>query len=159
MVKEILIPCLCVFAACVGYCVMYNLRRRALFFVPLGAALGWLAYLLFSFLNNDIFQYFLATVLVSSYAELMARIHKAPVTVYLIVGIIPMVPGGGIYYAMEYCLRGDMDHFLSSGLHTFGIAGGIAVGILLVSSLVRLFHSIRGGGTPGHHQKKSIYGG
>ena len=159
MAKEILIPCLCVFAACVGYCVMYNLRRRALFFAPLGAALGWLAYLLFSFLNNDIFQYFLATVLVSSYAELMARIHKAPVTVYLIVGIIPMVPGGGIYYAMEYCLRGDMDHFLSSGLHTFGIAGGIAVGILLVSSLVRLFHSIRGGGTPGHYQKKSGYGG
>jgi uncharacterized membrane protein YjjB (DUF3815 family) len=155
--KEILIPCLCVFAACIGYCVMYNLRLRALFFAPLGAALGWLTYLLFSFLGNDIFQYFLATVLVSSYAELMARIHKAPVTVYLIVGIIPMVPGGGIYYAMEYCLRGDMDNFLSSGLHTFGIAGAIAVGILLVSSLVRLFHTIRGGGFPGHHHKQFPY--
>ena len=37
MMKEILIPCLCAFAACIGYCVMYNLRRRALFFAPLGA--------------------------------------------------------------------------------------------------------------------------
>ena len=38
------------------------------------------------------------------------------------------------------------------------IAGAIAVGILLVSSLVRLFHTIRGGGGPGHHHKQIPYG-
>lgn len=140
--EGILLPCLCVFAACVGYCVMYNLRRKVLLLAPLGAALGWCAYLLFAFTGNDIFQCFLATLLVSIYAEIMARINKSPVTVYLIVGLIPMVPGGGIYYTMEYCLRGDMGNFLSSGLHTFGIAGAIAVGILLVSSLVRLYKTV-----------------
>lgn len=141
--KEILLPCLCVFAACVGVCVMFNLRRKALLLAPLGAALGWCVYLLFGFTGNDIVQYFVATLAVSVYAEILARVNKAPVTVFLIVGIIPMVPGGGVYYAMEYCLRGDMGNFLTTGLHTFGIAGAIAVGILLVSSLVRLYKVVR----------------
>ncbi|MCI9274235.1 MAG: threonine/serine exporter [Clostridiales bacterium] len=137
--KDLFLSCLCVFAACVGVCVMFNLRRRALLLASLGAALGWFIYLLTAFTGNDIVQCFAATLAVSAYAEILARVNKAPVTVFLIVGIIPMVPGGGIYYAMEYCLRGDMENFLTTGLHTFGIAGAIAVGILLVSSLARLF--------------------
>ena len=55
-----------------------------------------------------------------------------------VVGILPFVPGGGIYYTMEYCLSGDTQLFLSTGIHTFGVAGAVAVGLLLVSSLVRL---------------------
>lgn len=72
------------------------------------------------------------------YAEIMARLLKAPATGFLVVGILPFVPGGGIYYTMEYCLSGDTQLFLSTGIHTFGVAGAVAVGLLLVSSLVRL---------------------
>lgn len=40
---------------------------------------------------------------------------------------------------MEYCIAGNTQMFLETGLHTLGIAGALALGILLVSSLNRLF--------------------
>ena len=63
----------------------------------------------------------------------------AGVTGYLLVALFPLVPGGGIYYTMEYCIAGNTQMFLETGLHTLGIAGALALGILLVSSLNRLF--------------------
>lgn len=44
---------------------------------------------------------------------------------------------------MEYCISGQVDQFISTGMHTFGIAGSLAMGVLFVSSSVRLFRTIR----------------
>lgn len=135
-------PCIYAFAACAAFSIAFNMRGKTLIFASLGGALGWFVYLLFNPLQNDILQFFLATVAISIYSEIMARVHKAPVTGYLLVALLPMVPGGGIYYTMEYCIIGNTDLFLETGLHTLGIAGALALGILLVSSFVRLWHMI-----------------
>ena len=57
--------------------------------------------------------------------------------VYLLVALLPLVPGGGIYYAMSYCVAGDTDRFLAELLHTFGMAAALAVGAMLASSVFR----------------------
>lgn len=136
------LPCLYAFAACSAFSVVFNMRGKALIFASLGGSLGWLVYLLCGAVQNDIIQFFAATVAISVYSEVMARIHKKPVTGYLLVALLPLVPGGGIYYTMEYCIIGNTDLFLETGLHTLGIAGSLAMGILLVSSFVRLCHII-----------------
>ena len=69
----------------------------------------------------------------------MARVFKAPVTGFLILSILPLVPGNGIYYTMEHALNGDTELFLDTLMHTLGLAGALAVGVLLVASVVRLF--------------------
>ena len=97
-------------------------------------------YVACGFLGNDLAQYLISTIIVSAYAEVMARVFKAPVTGFLTIGILPLVPGGGIYYTMEYCVSGQTSQFIETGIHTFAIAGALAVGVLIVSSLVRLFH-------------------
>lgn len=130
------------FAACAAFSIAFNLRGRNLILASLGGALGWLVYLLCNPLQNDILQFFIATLAISIYSEVMARVLKTPVTGYLLVALLPMVPGGGIYYTMEYCIIGNTDMFLETGLHTLGIAGALAMGILLVSSFVRLCHII-----------------
>ncbi|MBQ1216446.1 MAG: threonine/serine exporter family protein, partial [Clostridia bacterium] len=33
-----------------------------------------------------------------------------------------MVPGGGIYYTMKYCIEGNMDMFVSKLITTLGVA-------------------------------------
>lgn len=81
---------------------------------------------------------FIATIVVAVLAEVFARIHKTPATLFLIIGIIPMVPGGGIYYTMEALLNGNMQQFVSQGIKTAASAGAIAVGCSLVSSIVRM---------------------
>ena len=140
---KFLLPCIYAFVACFAYCFIVNLRGRLLFFAPLGASIGWLVYSLCGLFAGDLLCYFLATVSVSIYAEIMARIDRVPATGFLLIGIFPMVPGGGIYYTMEYCINGDTGMFLETGLHTFGIAGCLALGVLTVTSVLHFYAAVR----------------
>ncbi|WP_411678264.1 threonine/serine exporter family protein [Caproicibacter sp.] len=140
---EIFLGCLWAFAACVAFCFLFNIRGRALMIASFGGFLGWLSFSLLSPLHNDIIQYFIATVITAVYSESMARIAKKPATEFQIIALLPFVPGGGIFYTMEYVVIGNNSMFLSTGLHTLGIAGALAMGVLLVSTVVRLFHIAR----------------
>lgn len=135
--------CLWAFGACVAFCFLFNIRGRTMFFSSLGGLLGWLVFSLCAPLHNDIIQYFAATVLTAVYSESMARILKKPATEFQIVALLPLVPGGGIFYTMEYCVIGNNSMFISTGLHTLGIAGALAMGVLLVSTAVRMIHIAR----------------
>ena len=77
-------------------------------------------------------------VAVSLYSEYMARKHHSPVTVYLVIAYIPLVPGGGAYYTMEHLVGGNTQLAMETGIHTLFVAGAIAMGIVLVSSLTRI---------------------
>ena len=120
-------------------CLVFNVRGKLIFFTSLGGAIGWFVYLLCRPLQNDIVQFFIATVVITIYSEVMARIHKVPCPRYLLIALLPSVTWDGIYYTTEYCIAGKTQMFLEPVLHTLGIAGALALGILLVSSLNRLF--------------------
>lgn len=137
---SVILACLYSFLACIGFCIIYNIRGKMIYFASLGGAMGWLVFLAFGLFGNDLVQYYFSIVFIALYSEMMARVHKVPVTVYLIVGLIPLVPGSGIYYTMEYFINGDTNEFLSSFIHTLAIAGSLAFGILTVSSIVRMIN-------------------
>ena len=147
IVTAFLLPVFFAFVASGGFAVIYNIHGRGILICAFGGALGWLAYLLCApVFHDEIVQSFVAALVISVYAEVMARIRKCPVTGYLLVAFFPLVPGGGIYYTMEHAINGETQAFLETGMHTMGIAGALAVGVLLVSSAVRLwtnFHSRR----------------
>lgn len=135
------LPCFYAFVACLGFCVLFNIRGLGAVLCSLGGALAWLVYLLCGPLTggSDILPYFWAAVFLSAYSEGMARLRKCPATGYLLIAFIPLVPGAGIYNMMEAALAGDTENFLTTGLHTLTIAGALAVGVLIVSSLVRMY--------------------
>ena len=58
---------------------------------------------------------------------------KAPATVFLIPSIIPLVPGGRLYYTMRAIVDGDADSAKIYAMETIVIALGIAVGIVVIS--------------------------
>ena len=97
------LPVLYAFVACLGFGGLYNLHGRPVFWAAVGGALGWLAYLLTLLFAPDLFAGFVSAAVVAFYAEVLARLQKRTVTTYLLIGIIPMVPGAGIYHTMEYC--------------------------------------------------------
>lgn len=143
MSVSVFLACLYCFVGCIGYCLLVNIKGKVMLLACLGSALCWWVYVLCNGLGSDIFQCFIATVVVSIYSEILARKCKAPTTCFQIVSILPLVPGGGIYYTMEYCINGNIAAFIETGLHTFGVAGSIAIGILFVSSCVHLMGKIR----------------
>ena len=133
------------FLPCAAFAVILNARGKQLWTSSAGAVLCWLSYLFFSnIIGTGIYTAnFLATVAVSLFAEVMARVCKTPVTVFLLVGLLPLVPGGGIYYTMEHALAGDTAAFMNQLLSTFGIAASLALGVLVVSSLTRFAAQVR----------------
>lgn len=142
------LPCLWAFVACIGFCAFLNLRSIVgMLICCFGGALGWLTYLLTLLAGaSDLLGYFVAALAISAYAEIMARVRKCPVTGYLLISFFPLVPGAGIYHTMEYMLQGNTEMFLSQGMHTLGLAGSLAVGVLVMSSAVRVIFTIRKSG-------------
>ena len=134
------LPCVYTFFACIGFCLLFNIHGAGMFICAGGGALGWLCYLLAApLVQSDIVQSFLAALVISAWSEVMARLRKCPVTSYLLVALFPLVPGGGIYYTMEHAMNGETAQFMDSLLHTLGLAGALAAGVLMVSSLMRLY--------------------
>ena len=135
-----LLPCVYAFLACIGFSMLFNIHGAGMLICAGGGGLGRLCYLLTGpLVGNDIIQSFFAALVISAWSEVMARLRKCPVTSYLLVALFPLVPGGGIYYTMEHALNGDTELFLDTLMHTLGLAGALAVGVLLVASVVRLF--------------------
>nr|WP_325195838.1 threonine/serine exporter family protein [uncultured Oscillibacter sp.] len=132
------LSCLWAFFACVGFGLVFNIQGAGILICGFGASLGWLVYLLtIGYTNSDIFSAFLSAMSIGAYSEVMARIRRCPVTGYLQVALLPLVPGAGIYNAMRYCMSGDSQMFISTLLHTIGFAAALSVGAMLVTSILR----------------------
>ena len=96
-------------------------------------------------MQDGISAYFVSAFVASLYSEILARIRKFPALTYLVISIFPMIPGAGVYYTMIWAVRGNMERFLSQGMYTAAIAGVMAVGILLPSTLFRMYADWRRG--------------
>ena len=61
-----------------------------------------------------------------------STVKKCPVTLFLIAGIFPEVPGIGIYRTIYYTLLENNQLSLHYGRETLGIAIAMVLGIILV---------------------------
>lgn len=129
--------------ATLGFGILFNIKGKKLIIATIGGGLSWFIYLFFlHFHTSQLLCYFLAALVCSIFSETMARINKTPVTTFIVCGIIPLVPGGGMYNTMLEFTRGNANLGISICLETISIAGAIAVGIALVSSLTKLIFKI-----------------
>ena len=125
---------------CLGFSLIFNIHGKGIILCVIGGGLSWLVYIAsLHFGCGDITAYFFAAIICAVYAESMARIRKYPAISYLVTAIFPLIPGAGVYYTTNHLVRGDMEKFVSQGIHTLAIAGAIAVGILMVSTMVHLW--------------------
>lgn len=132
--------CLFAFVGCYGFAILFNVHGPGSLLCALGGMLAWAVYLIVLKLGySDILANFWAALFASVYSEIMARIRKYPAISYLVISIFPLIPGAGAYYTMNYAVRGDMDLFASTGMHTAAVAGILAVGILLGSTAFRMY--------------------
>lgn len=126
------------FIGCVGFTFVFNVQGFGGFLCAAGGILVWGTYWLTLHLGgSDLVGYFCATVVSGIYSEVMARIRKYPALSYLVISLLPLIPGASVYYTMTYAVQGDMASFASTGTHTIALAGVMAAGILLVSTAFR----------------------
>ena len=121
-----------------GYCIIFNIRGKHLIGAALGGAISWVSYYLFTELGfSELFAMFLSSTIISIYSEVLARVILAPVTTFIIVALIPLVPGAKIYYTMYEAINGNFLVAMETGVDTLAIAGTLALGVIFVSPVIR----------------------
>ena len=120
-----------------GFSIFFNLRGKKLIVCSIGGSFAWMFYELFA-IHGIMTQFFASGAAIALYAELMARIMKAPGSIYIAPALIPLVPGGALYRSMLHVLNGENDLFISTGIDALMIIGALTLGIVSVSSVARL---------------------
>ena len=127
------------FISCLGFGVLFNVQKRPLLLAAVNGAIGWVLLLSLDIPQvSYIFANLLSALVVGLLAELFAVIQKTPATSFIVIGIIPLVPGFRVYRSMLFFVRGNLDKGISEGVHSCFMAVAIAVGIILSTSIVRM---------------------
>lgn len=139
-----IVEVLSAFIATFAFGIIFNIKGKNLLFSALCGAIGWFSYKLsLKFGVSDTTSLFIAAVSLSIYSEVFARILKTPVTTFVIAALIPLVPGGGMYYTMVDAITGKVMHSLETGIKTLASAGALALGVILVSTITKTIISIK----------------
>lgn len=132
------------FFATASFAYFFYINKYDIFWTSLFGAAGWLMYII---IGQDFASptagYMAGALCVGLLSEFFAVLFKKPATVFIVPGIIPLVPGGGMYETMLMCVLGKMDEAAVTGFRTLSAAAAIAVGIALASSLARLVSKTR----------------
>ena len=122
------------FVGTIAFALLFGVPRK--YFVSCGiiGGAGWLLYeALMAYVGATATEAtFFATVLVILLSRLRAVRERCPVTVFLISGIFPLVPGAGIYWTSYYLVTGQMGQAVSSGFVAVKAAIAIVLGIVFV---------------------------
>ncbi len=134
------IQCIAGFIGTLGFGLFFNMHGKGTPFALFGSIISWLVCSIMMRIGvSEPASYLIAAAASAIYAEIMARIRKFPATSYLLCALVPLIPGAGIYYTMDYIRRGMGAEAFEKGLLTAAIAGSMAVGVLLVSTVFRMW--------------------
>lgn len=129
------------FIAAAEFAILFQAPKKSLPVSGVIGAVGWVVYI---YIRKDLdydsfYAMFAATVALSLLSELAARIFKQPVTVFVIPGIIPIVPGLGMYRGMAAIIENNYDAGVNILITTVMDASAIALGMMLMTSVFRVF--------------------
>ena len=128
------------FAFIATYCfgIMFNIKGKKLFFTSVCGSIGWATFLYTQQLGSSAtVAYFYSAMAISMFSEIGARYLKTPVTSILICALIPLVPGGGMYYTMYRVIKSEPLEAFNRGIGAFSAAGALAMGIVFITSVTK----------------------
>lgn len=127
------------FLAVVSFALLLELPKKYVILAGTIGGAGWLVYLLVSAETGSVIAAaFVSSLIVALASHICARIFKAPVTVFLVAGILPSVPGTSIYRSVSYVISSKPQLSSYYLVETLQIAGAIAMAIFIMDSLFRL---------------------
>lgn len=117
--------------------ILFQAPKKSLVWLSITGILGWGAFLLSQNVGsyNIITSSFVASIFIALSGEIFARVLKMPVTVFVIPGIIPLVPGVPAYNTMLSLVKGEYIQGVETGIDTLLIAGAIAFAIATIGAI------------------------
>lgn len=119
------------FFAIYSFSIMFHAPRSQYVYCGLCGSLTWGLYLLFGYLNlGNVLSALFSTFFLTALTRILSIQKKTPVTVYLTTGVLPLVPGTGIYYTAYFLIMDNRAGAASTGVDAFKRAAAIALGII-----------------------------
>lgn len=135
--KQALIIILSGTVGTLGFAYVFQSPKRRTLINVLGGLLVCSVYVFSDYITDRVFFInFFPALAATVYAEIMARVVKAPAMPILACSIIPLVPGGKLYYTTYYFVMGEHEMFDVTVHQLLEIALGLAVGIICVTVIV-----------------------
>ncbi|MHB8130148.1 MAG: threonine/serine exporter family protein [Mobilitalea sp.] len=123
------------FIATAAFSVIFYLPKKYIIHAGMAGCFGWFLYLIMMEFHGDkVLAIFVATLIVALTAHILARIYKTPVTMFLIPGVIPLVPGAGMYQIVQSIIDNEVDRTSFYFFQTLQMAGAIALGIFVIDT-------------------------
>lgn len=132
------------FVGSIGFAIFFKMKGKQIPFAGLGGAVTWAVYLAVQTQFDGYFvPYLVASIFVALYAEVMARINRAPAWIFITSAAVPLIPGGSLYYTMAGLVNGDQELFMTSGRSALIIALAISLGFVLEAIVARYYRMFR----------------
>lgn len=127
------------FMAVLSFGLVLEMPKKYLVWSGMTGGVCWLVYLLVKGASGSmILAVFLSSLSVALMGHLFARGLRAPVSVFLVPGILPLVPGTSIYNSVYYVIRNSREQSMYYLVETLQIAGAIALAVFLMDSVFKM---------------------
>ncbi len=126
------------FFATAAFSILFYLPRKYIIHAGMTGSFGWFIYLISLRLMDDkVLATLTSTLIVALTSHILARVYKTPVTMFLIPGVIPLVPGAGMYQIVQSIVDNEVNRTAYYFFETFQLAGAIALGIFIIDTFFR----------------------
>lgn len=126
-----------------AFAILYNVPRKFYLCAAFTGMAGWFCYYLIVPFTDTAVASFFGAVGVVLVSRIFAVWKKCPITVFLISGIFPLVPGAGVYYTMYYLVSNELTLAAIKGLESLKIAFGIVIGIVFIVTIPKKWFFIQ----------------
>ncbi len=139
-----IIQILAAFVGSIGFALLFNIRGWRLAAASTGGLLSWFLFIVINkAIENEAIVYFIVAFAISVYAEIMARVLKTPTTTFITASLIPLIPGGSLYYTMVHAFSGNYEAFLPRAINTLQLAAALALGVIVSTTLARAINKLK----------------
>lgn len=131
------------FVGTVAFSIIFNVPYKYYIWCGLTGMSGWLVYCIIYTENSVAIATFFAAVVVVLMSRVLAVYQRCPITIFLVAGIFPLIPGASVYYTAYYLVIGELSNAAHRGMLAVNIALAIVLAIVFAISIPKHWFNIK----------------
>lgn len=134
---NLLMNFICAFVGTICFAMLYNVNKRYYFSVGMIGGIGFVIFLLLEHCTSPVTATFIASIFVVLASRILAVYMKCPITIFLVSGILAILPSPRIFYTAYYIINNQPDIAYGHGIYAVKIVFSIVLAIAFILSIPR----------------------
>ena len=127
------------FLGTLGFTLIFNVPLRHIPVASFVGGAGWVVFQIADAMGCGVaIACFFGACTVGLTSDIASKLCKEAATIFVIPGVLPLVPGAGTYYTMLAVIEGNLDQAAAKGIETLAMAGAIALGLLVMGTVMQI---------------------